>query len=943
MKLKKIISIINSVCIAACVSVPSFAADPAESGQKTYIVVLDTPAVLSPDRPSVYGADSDEYNAQYRAALIEYQNEIKYQILSGRPVLMDLEDEFVSYSYTDVLNGFTVQTTEAEAEQIKAIDGVAEVFEDAVLTAVTPEENVAEQQAEAEELTNTYSNLNSGNMINAPEAYKMGYSGAGRAIAVIDTRIENHTYLALSDGTVPKYTKTDIEAIIPQLSITDTDGVYLNEKVPFAYDYCYNKAGIPTSTDKHGIHVSGIAAGNAYDCTEESSEGKISGIAPEAQIIFMGVFNSSGNANFSDVAKALDDAVKFDIDAVNISIGAPYISENAVDSAVPALREALANVQNAGISIVYAAGNEGHKGATDPTVADYSSGDNSSFPYTIKVGSVGKVNGSAVAASSSSYCVSDTLDIAVDVSAPGVSVFSSVSNNSMGYMSGTSMAAPQVTGALCLLYEYMDTAFADVKGKDRTILARHLLCSTATNIYEEGTDTLSSVRKTGAGLVQLDRAMQTKAVVTDIGGTNPRITLGDGIENSFELNFKVKNFGNEALTFDGLAVELSTDGYAYDSSAGKNIYSGIKKLTAKVGSDGAVTVDSKSEKTVNLSVELDSVEMTELASVMTNGFFIDGKVTLSSSSGDNCDIGIPFTGFRGRWAAQTIITDSEIAGNTYLQCEKNIGYPLSLCLTEKEGDEYVFYLSSEPDADALAGKLYFMIAPDRNAYITVSKGTKVLTETFAQKGYRNRLMLPSLSEIIGTGEDVVVSLRLPYDTDGTDAQTINYVIKEDSIKPEFEIALSDGNKIEIKASDNRNIGSAWLWGKNADGTSVGLYSLVGEKNASLIFDISSLTDVDYYVYDMAFNAVSMRHYVTIAEENGKLKLKNGGEPANGVLLIAVYDGGELVSIDTISENFEVAQYSASEIDVSKYDDKKYKVFYLSDTKSMIPLSGSYNN
>ena len=81
--------------------------------------------------------------------------------------------------------------------------------------------------------------------------------------------------------------------------------------------------------------------------------------------------------------------------------------------------------------------------------------------------------------------------------------------------------------------------------------------------------------------------------------------------------------------------------------------------------DKALTVEAGGEAVSVLTIKLDDSEMSQLASVMTNGFFIDGKVTLSSSSQDNCDIGIPFTGFRGNWASQPIVTDIEIEANTY--------------------------------------------------------------------------------------------------------------------------------------------------------------------------------------------------------------------------------------------------------------------------------------
>ena len=942
MNFKKVIAVM--LCMVMSMSLPALADYIASEEQKTYVVLLDAPALLSPQRPSVYGDDTEKYKAAYREALIECQNEIKAQILSGRPALMSLDDEFVSYSYTDVLNGFTLRMSGEEAALMATLDGVEAVFENSMLTAVTPDEPHSEHFAEA--ASSSYSPLNSGNMINAPYVNNLGYNGSGRAVAVIDTRIEAHDYLELSESAVPKYSEDDIEQIANQLALASTDGVYINEKIPFAYDYYYNKPGVPQSADAHGVHVSGIAAGNNHTCTSEGKEGKVSGIAPEAQIIFMGVFQAGGNASFDAVAKALDDAVKFDIDAVNLSISAKYLSENNQDDVIKALRAALANVHNEGISIVYAAGNDGHSGATDPKVADYSIGDNSSFPYALKVGSVGSVDGKAVAASTSSYCVSDTLDIAVDVSAPGVGIYSSVLNNGMGTMSGTSMAAPQVTGALCLIYDYIDKNFPSVTGKARAQLARQLICSTAENVYERGTDTLSSVRKVGAGVIKIDRAIGTKAVVVDSDGQNSRITLGDGIENSFELKFRVKNFGNESLTFDKTTVELSTDGYSYDSLAGAYKYNGIKKLSANVSGDKALTVEAGGEAVSVLTIELDDSEMSQLASVMTNGFFIDGKVTLSSSSQDNCDIGIPFTGFRGSWNSQPVIEENEILNNSHFTDEIYDGVPNSIGYVEKQNGEFAMYLASEVEDDARYGQMYFIYTPCRNTFVTISRGDKILGSRFVQKNYPAKFALSTLADMTDAEGDIIISMRFAGDTDGSDAQTLRFKVKEEAM-PEFKVAKSDGSFVVMSAQDDRGLGGVWILGKNSSGETIPQYALFerGVMASKIEVKVAGLTCVDYYVYDRAFNCAKLLHGANFVFADGKVKIRNGSPTSlGGTLIVAAYNGNELIGIKQF-ENVTADAYADSEaaFDISDFAGHKFKIFYCTGNGDMIPLTKAYEN
>ncbi len=941
MNFKRAVSMLVLLCMVMIVALPVFADYVPQAEQKTYVVLLDTPALLSPERPSVYGDDTESYKSAYREALIESQNEIKSQILSSRPALMKLDDEFVSYSYTDVLNGFTLRMSADEAARMATLDGVGEVFETVMLPSVTPD--AVETELRADAANSSYSPLNSGNMINAPIVNNLGYNGEGRAVAVIDTRIEAHDYLALSDSAVPKYTQKDIEQIALQLGIANTDGVYINEKIPFAYDYFYGKPGIPQSSDAHGMHVSGIAAGNNYNCTDVGNEGKVSGVAPESQIIFMGVFQAGGNASYDALVKALDDAVKFDIDAVNLSISARYLSENNQDAVIRALRTALANMHNEGISIVYAAGNDGHDGATNPQVADYSIGDNSSFPYALKVGSVGIADGKVVAASTSSYCVSDTLDIAVDVSAPGVGIYSSVLNNGMAAMSGTSMAAPQVTGALCLIYDYIDKNFPDITHKERAQLARQLICSTAETVYEKGTDTLSSVRKVGSGIIKIDRAVQTRAVIVDSDGQNSRITLGDGIENSFELTFRVKNFGDTRLTFDKIAVELSTDNYSCDT-AGTYRYDGIRKLSAKVSGDTPVTIEAGCEKAAVLSIELDDSEMTQLASVMTNGFFIDGKLTLSNSGGDNCDIGIPFTGFRGNWNSQPVVEENEILNNSHFTDEIYYGYPNSVCYVEKENEELAVYLASELDLDAPYGKMYFTYTPCRNTFVTISRGNTILGSGFVQKKYPKKFALSTLADMTGADGDIVISMKFAGDADGSDAQTLLFKVKEEAM-PEFRVAKSDGGMVVINAKDDRGLGGVWIWGKAPNGEIIPQYALF-ERNvlsSAIDVDVTGLTCVDYYVYDRAFNCAKLLHGANFVLSEGKVKIRNGNPtPASGTLFVAAYNGNELIGIKEFA-NVTADAYADSEaaFDISDFEALNFKIFYCTGKGDMIPLTKAY--
>lgn len=88
----------------------------------------------------------------------------------------------------------------------------------------------------------------------------------------------------------------------------------------------------------------------------QSSGGVVEGVAPDAQLFIMKVFgDSSGGAYDDDILAALDDSVKFGVDAINMSLGS---TAGFSESAYKSMREVYNRVKNSGIALYCAAGNE---------------------------------------------------------------------------------------------------------------------------------------------------------------------------------------------------------------------------------------------------------------------------------------------------------------------------------------------------------------------------------------------------------------------------------------------------------------------------------------------------------------------------------------------------------------------------------------------------------
>ncbi len=199
----------------------------------------------------------------------------------------------------------------------------------------------------------------------------------------------------------------------------------------------------------HGTHLAGIAA------AKDNSFG-IVGIAPGARLWALKVLESSGNGEISTLIKGLDyiNQNSNQVDVAVLSLGCECESG--------ALDIAISNSIKAGITIVVAAGNEA-KNARTFTPANN--------PEVITVSAItdtdGKCGGNGP---SSPYGDDDMLasfsnfgDV-VDISAPGVEIYSTFKSNSYKKLSGTSMAAPHVAGAAALYISlHPETSPKDVK------------------------------------------------------------------------------------------------------------------------------------------------------------------------------------------------------------------------------------------------------------------------------------------------------------------------------------------------------------------------------------------------------------------------------------------------------------------------------------------------
>jgi subtilisin len=219
----------------------------------------------------------------------------------------------------------------------------------------------------------------------------------------------------------------------------------------------------PMDDHGHGTHVAGIIA------AEDDGAGVV-GVAPEAWLYALKILDSSGSGSDSDMIAAMEWAVDNHMDVVNLSLGTPTDPGTLV-------QQAFDDAASAGIVTVAAAGNRNWIyilfGLEMPV----------QWPAAYE--SVIAVSAMTSADAWASFSCSGP---EVELAAPGDSIYSTIPG---GYavMSGTSMAAPHVTGTAALV---IAAGYSNVRAR---------LADTADDFGTSGRDPYY-----GCGLVDADEA-----------------------------------------------------------------------------------------------------------------------------------------------------------------------------------------------------------------------------------------------------------------------------------------------------------------------------------------------------------------------------------------------------------------------------------------------------
>ena len=539
-----------------------------------------------------------------------------------------------------------------------------------------------------------------------------------------------------------------------------------------------------------------------------------------------------------------------------------------------------------------------------------------------------------------SWGTGETLELKPELSAPGGQIYSSVPNDKYQSFNGTSMAAPHITGLVALMNQFYESdpfsaQYNHLVGNDKVSLFENLLMSSAA-ITRDDQGIPHSPRRQGAGLANIKNAMLTPVFLESTEGKT-KISLGQGLESTFTLHFQAKNLTDHEITYDNLTLDVTTDGYI--TKDGQHYVDGTRRLSAKSDLPDRIIVPADGETEIIINVTLDADELAANAEIFTNGFYIDGFVSLASS-GEIPQLSIPFTGFRGNWRDAPIfdttiydeggstlyVPDDPRSQGTYLYSYLDDNTTLVLGKNPFSEDSIVNrdYIAFSPNGDGIFDELALNIQPLRamssiQVQITDADGNPVMVDTFDEvipkfiMTFLRFNELPALSD--GDYTLHAYGLYAYPGTEGSYDDSFSIPFAVDTEKPvvtEVEID-EEKNTLMIAALDNRFISTVAIGYTDVAGEEVwnfDTFDPAAEDGSNGVctaeFDIAGIdpNTIKLEVYDYAMNVssgnltdftgdicVSLKDFQQISGmTSADFTITNRTEsPISGMMMFAFYD------------------------------------------------------
>lgn len=495
----------------------------------------------------------------------------------------------------------------------------------------------------------------------------------------------------------------------------------------------------------HGTHVAGVIA------AVNNLQGTV-GVAFNTKIMSVKAGMSSGYFTQDAIAKAILYAYENGADVINMSFGGTASSI--------AVQDALAKAYTRCV-LVASAGNEGAPNEGLFAVPNYPA----AYPYVLGVMSVDK---DGVESAFSNYDAAAFNGVEYEVYAPGEDIVSTIPGDHYATWSGTSMAAPLVSGMAALLRSYYtDLSMYPTKFIYGQLAATSTQSARCCDPDRHGAHNLPPIVNLYDALTQLpkpDLHVSDHTYFDTQGLLGSEKNNGDGVIDAGEilaLGFTLRNrWGMSAdtvVTVDALSeagvacpyVQFSADGETWSSSAGVNYGSVGTYSTQDAGKvmtgEGTDAVWTGWEKPIYVKVSPDCpndyIVRVNVSVSAKNA--LDEKDTASYTGGGSVLLEVR----RGTVLPQIIKEDMTLTPDNYYIIENSTVIEAGATVTVQPGTKIQFW-SDDPN-DAYADQ-YIAGLTVKGSFLTQG------TEEQPVEIFPSQLMDRYRVEITKSGNDSVV-------------------------------------------------------------------------------------------------------------------------------------------------------------------------------------------
>lgn len=463
-------------------------------------------------------------------------------------------------------------------------------------------------------------------------------------------------------------------------------------------------------------------------------------------------------------------------------------------------------------------------------------------------------------ADSSTWGATSDLGFYPDITAPGGSIWSLKNGDQYQSMSGTSMAAPHITGVSALVYEAFKEKY-DLAPTELADAVKMAIMNTAEPVIDAKNELPYLTRKQGAGLTKADNAVKTPAVATR------KVALKDFVEREKEFSITLKNLSDSTVSYEYQATAVLTDetyekdGRTYSTTRAGVVDGAELQLLSVNGagvSDATVEVGPKS--TVELTFKLANLPDLGELTAQNPGIFVEGFISLVPTDETHPKLSVPYMGFYGDWSLpktvdahfseedsyhkmtglysitsgntiaklgydydNKVYNQDEVAMSNHPEYSTTAGPVLTFLRNAKEVEVNV-YAGEKQGEDFVKGDLVRTLSQDYFLSKNYSRGQ--LTKysyygTWMWEGAKYNPKTGSYNYVEDGHYLYEVKTKLDIADEGW--QVDEFVIKVDSVQPEI-------NGVTAEVLEDGNVELSWNAQDNENGSGIAGYHIVLNDN-----------------------------------------------------------------------------------------------------------------